>query len=463
MKRHLFLRFCFTLLFLVLAACQNIPTEPALSQPDLDDTARGGFDWQRFAGSEITVLIAEHPVTDGIREVLPEFEAATGIKVNIEALAEDLYFDRMELALRADQGVTDVYFQPMDSTAFTQWSAELIAPLTPYLDDATMTAEDYDLADFPAGFLAATEYPPGSDEAQNYGIPVSFEAYILFYNKDIVEQYLAGLVPETMDDLVAAAKQINEEADGEIAGALMRGIRSDTTMDTVTGMVYNRWGAEEAALPYNVWFAGDWATPRVTDERITAGLADYAGMMQAGPPNIQVIDWPDASLLFSQGRAAFFIDASLFGPGFEDETASAIAGKVGYAVLPPADAGDDSYTGHWMWGLGIAANAQNPDAAWFFIQWVTSKEIEPRIGAFHGGAARISTWDKAAYTASLNPDYVDTVLAAMQSSRTTVVFREGWKAFALEISDTIQKIYGGEHPAAATNSLQETFTNLVNE
>ena len=46
-------------------------------------------------------------------------------------------------------------------------------------------------------------------------------------------------------------------------------------------------------------------------------LAAYAGLLSAGPPNVLALDWPDASLLFQQGRAAFFIDASLFGPGFE--------------------------------------------------------------------------------------------------------------------------------------------------
>lgn len=460
---------------LFLAACQQAAPESAapVEEPEAPaeapeaeapaETTEEGFNWRRFEGSEVTVLISEHPVTDGMREVLPEFEEQTGIKVNIEALAEDLYFDRMELALRADQGVADVYFQPMDSTAFTQWSADLITPLSPYLNDPTMTADDYDLADFPAGFLSATEYPPGSADAENYGIPVSFEAYILFYNKDLVDQYLAGEIPATMDGLVEAAKRVNEEAGDDVSGALMRGIRSDTTMDTVTGMVFNRWGTEEAPLPYNLWFDGDWTNPRVVDERITQGLADYAGMMQAGPDNIQAIDWPDASLLFSQGRAAFFIDASLFGPGFEDESASAIAGKVGYAVLPPAAEGGESLTGHWMWGLGIPANAPNPEAAWYFIQWLTSKEIEPRVGAFHGGAARVSTWDNPAYTETLNAEYVDAVLEAMQTSRTTVVFREGWKEFALQISDSIQRMYAGEDPAAVTADLQETFINLVGE
>jgi multiple sugar transport system substrate-binding protein len=263
------------------------------------------FDWMRFAGSEITVLIAEHPVTNGIREVLPQFEEQTGIKVNIEALAENLYFDRMELALRAEEGVADVYFLPMDSTAFTQYSAGLIAPITPYLNDPTMTSPDYDFADFPAGFLAATEYPPDAEEKENYGVPVSFEAYILFYNKDLVDQYLDGQVPGTMDELVAAAREVSEESGGTVAGAVMRGIRSHTVMDTVTGMVYNAWGADEAPLPYNVWFEGDWTAPRLTDERVMTGLSHYAGMMSAGPANIQALDWPDASLLFQQGRAAF--------------------------------------------------------------------------------------------------------------------------------------------------------------
>ena len=103
------------------------------------------FDWQRFSGSTVTVLMPEHPVLTGIEAVLDNFEADTGITVNIESMAENLYFDRMELALRADQGVADVYFLPMDSTAFTQWSAGFIQPLSPYINDPSMTAADYDL------------------------------------------------------------------------------------------------------------------------------------------------------------------------------------------------------------------------------------------------------------------------------------------------------------------------------
>ena len=102
--------------------------------------ANGDIDWMQFAGSEITILMPEHPVLDGMRSVMDEFEAATGISVNVEALAENLYFDRMEVALRADEGVMDVYMVPMDSTAFTQWSNGLIHPLSPFINDDHMTS-----------------------------------------------------------------------------------------------------------------------------------------------------------------------------------------------------------------------------------------------------------------------------------------------------------------------------------
>ena len=424
--------------------------------------AQETFDWRRFAGSSITVIISEHPVTDGMRTVLDQFTAETGINVTIDAMAENLYFDRMELALRAPQGVADVYFVPMDSTAFTQWSNGLMKSLSPYLNDPTMTSPDYDLADFPEGFLVATQYPPGSPEAENYAIPVSFEAYILFYNKELVDQYLGGVVPQTMPELIAAAKTISEASGGTIAGAVMRGIRSHTIMDTVTGMVFNEVADElQMTLPGNIWFDGDWTAPRLTDPRIYTGLADYAGMMQAGPINIQALDWPDASLLFQQGRAAFFIDASLFGPGFEDEDNSLVAGITGYAPLPPRAEGAPSRTGHWMWGLGIPANAQNPDAAWYFIQWMTSKQVEPLIAALHGGAARMSTWENSAYTDTLNPEYVATVQEVMETSQTTVVFRENWSEYALAIVDVIQEVYAGADPAEAAQRAQDRILELV--
>lgn len=459
MKSRLFILITILIIVAMLSSCA--PKSTPTIQPTSIPTSVEGFNWRRFEGTEITLLLNEHPWTDGLRPVVKEFEDLTGIKVNLQPFAEDLYFDKMELALRSDKPVADVYFLPMDSTAYTQYSANLITPLTPYINDPSLTKADYDLADFPEGFRVTATYPPGDANAQLYGIPITFETYILFYNKDLVGKYLGGKVPATMDELLAAAQKISNEGNGQVYGAAMRGIRSDTIMDTLTGVVFNSWGNDPTPLPYNIWFDGDWKKPRVTDLRIVEGLSNYAGMMKAGPPNIQSIDWYDANQLFQQGKVAFFIDASLFGPGYEDPEKSQVVGKVGYAPLPKTAKG--SMTGHWMWGLGIPANSKNKEAAWYFIQWATSKDVEPRIGTKTGGAPRITTWDNSVYTSALNPDYVKAVKTAMQTSRPTAVFYEGWKEIAIMIVDAVQEMYGGKEPATACEDLQNKILQVTNK
>ncbi len=415
-----------------------------------------------YKGTEITLLLNQHPWTDGMTPFAKEFEDLTGIKTNVQSFSEDLYFDKMEQTVRAAQGTADVYFLPMDSTGYSQFGAGAIEPLTPYLNDPNKTSASYDLADFPNGFLEPGTYPPGDAAAQLYGIPISFETYILFYNKDLVDKYLGGKVPATMDELTAAAQKITDEAgkDG-IYGAVMRGIRSDTIMDTLSGVVFDAWGPDPAPPPYGLWFDGGWDKPRLTDPKIIAGLTNYAKMVKAGPPNALAIDWPDANTLFSQGKAAFFIDASLFGPSYEDPNASQVAGKVGYAVLPPVTAGGPSLTGHWLWGLGIPKNAPHKDAAWCFIQWATSKDLTARIGASTGGAPRMSAYNDPNYTGKLNPAYITTVSEAMKTSRTTVVFRENWKDGALAIVDLMLAIEQGQDPAAAAAKQNDVLKAAV--
>ena len=178
------------------------------------------MDWKAHSGKTITFLMSEHPVLKGIREVLPQFEKDTGIKVRVNALAEDVYFDKMEVALRAGKGVADVHFCPMDSTAFNQYLANLLEPLDGYIKNSNKTASNYDLGDFPDGFLQSTRFP-GGPGSNHYCIPASFESYILFYNKNHVNKYLGGKVPETFDDLILAAKKVKNASNGDVMGMVV--------------------------------------------------------------------------------------------------------------------------------------------------------------------------------------------------------------------------------------------------
>ncbi|MCY4259399.1 MAG: extracellular solute-binding protein [Rhodobacteraceae bacterium] len=425
-------------------------------------TALAEFAWDRFSGQSITVMMPEHPVTDGIRSALDRFESDTGIDVRLQTMAEDLYFDRMEVALRGSGGNSqmDVYFLPMDSTAYTQHTNGLVHSLQGFIDDPDLTAPDYNLADIPAGFLDSTKYNVNGSW-EHHGIPASFETYILFANMDHVNEYLGGKMPSTMDELIAAARKVKEDSGGNVAGAVLRGIRSDTLIDTITGFVNNSVGAADRTAPYNVWFDGDWSNPRMDNPDIVRGLANYAELMKAGPVNIQAMDWPDASQFFMAGGAAFFIDASLFAPGFENPDDSPIAGRIGYSVIPVDNDEGEPYTAHWQWGFGIPQNAANAEAGWLFIQYMSNEDNATTIGKLHGGAPRLATWQDPEYASSFPQAYVDAVAAAMPNSQTSVVQRAGWSEFALRIVDVIQEIYGGADPAEAGAAAQADFMTML--
>ena len=429
------------------------------SKPSDPIKSSGAFDWKRFDGTSINVMLNEHPWTTGVKAQLGEFTKLTGIKIKVQSYTEGLYFDKMEQAVRSSNP-PDVYMLPMDDFAATHYAANLMEPLTPYINSGSLTSADYNLGDFPDGLLAPGYFPSQAAGGKLYELPISTEAYILFYNKDLVNKYLNGVVPKSMAELIAAAKKITVEGKGNVFGSVMRGVRSDTPRDTMSGFVLNQWPKTRSIqAPYNVWFNGGWDKPILNDPDITRGVADYADLLSTGPANKFNIDWPDATSLFTQGKAAFFVDASVFGPGFEDPATSKIAGKVGYARMPKGTV--DGTTGVWSWSLALAKNGANKGAAWLFAQWATDTKMTAKLGAATGGAPRQSSAKDPAYTGALNADYVRVVQDAMSDARTTAVLRDGWKAGVYVIVDGMLAIAHGADPKTAMEAANNRMKQVI--
>ena len=445
----------------VTAALTSNCRKPLKSGPTPESgKTHNGVNWRQFAGEDLALCLNDHPWTQGLQPLLPEFEALTGLRLQVETSPEPEYFQRMEARLRTAEESLDVFFLPMDSTAYRLWQDDLLLPLKGFINNPRLTDRDYNLFDFPEGFRLAAMYPPEGPEPDLYGIPTTFEVYILFYNKDLVNRHLDGIVPKTMGELVQAASQINQAGQGNYYGAVMRGVLADTIIDTVTGIVLNSWGDQPAPLPYNLWFDQAWDQPRFVDPKIVQGLVTYAQLMQAGPPDIANLDWPEATRLFQAGKAAFYIDASLFGPSYERAETSAVVGKVGYTVLPRFEG--NSLTGHWLWGLGISRRSQKPEAAWLFVQWATSPEIEPKIAIATGGAPRFSSWlTPSEYTEATNIDFALAVQTAMRTSRPTAVLHPRWNQIAVAIVAAIHRIYEGTDATVAAQQLQATVQGLM--
>lgn len=441
---------------LALSSCAGMPGGNDSFDPG---SVQGTFDWQRFKGSTISVMLSEHPWSKGVAERLPEFEKQTGIKVELQSYTEDLYFDKMEQAVRSN-AAPDVYMLPMDDTVVSQHSAGLIEPLTPMLENSALTSPDYDFADFPRGLLDSSAFVDDKGVKQDYQIPIVTEAYILFYNKKLVAEHAGGRVPATMAELLDSARKITEAGKGGYFGSVMRGARTDTLRDTLTGVVLNQVPLDkQIQMPYNIWFDGSWDKPVLNDPYIVQGLSDYAELVKQGPANRLNIDWQDATSLFAQGKVAYYIDASTFGPMFEDASQSKIAGQVGYAVIPKGAV--DGSTATWSWGLNIAKNAANKGAAWYFMQWATDKSMTAYLGSLTGASPRLSSADDPVYTKPLNPQFVVAVKDALATSRTSTVQRDGWKAGAFVIVDAMIAIASGGDPTTVLTKANDAMKNAL--
>jgi multiple sugar transport system substrate-binding protein len=336
---------------------------------------------------------------------------------------------------------------PMDDTVVSQQSAGLIEPLTPFIENPALTDPAYDFADFPRGLIDSSTFPNSEGVNQDYQIPIVTEAYILFYNKLLVDQYAGGQAPASMAELIQSARQIPAAGGGDVFGSAMRGARTDTLRDTLTGVVLNQVPLDRPIeMPYNIWFDGSWDKPALSDPEIVQGMSDYAELAKQGPANRLNLDWQDTTSLFAQGKIAYYIDASTFGPMFEDPEQSKVAGNVGYAVIPPGKV--EGSTATWSWGLNIAAKAAHKSAGWHFVQWATGKDMTAYLGSLTGAAPRLSSAADPVYLDSLSPEFVEAVREALATSRTSTVQRDGWKAGAFVIVDAMIAIVGGADPEA---------------
>jgi sorbitol/mannitol transport system substrate-binding protein len=104
----------------------------------------------------------------------------------------------------------------------------------------------------------------------------------------------------------------------------------------------------------------------------------------------------------TQGKVAMWYDATS-AAGLLEANGSPVKGKLGYAPAPVerTDASGWLYT--WAWGIQKAS--RNPDKAWKFVSWASSKGYEQLVGETSGwsnvpAGKRASTYTNADYRSS---------------------------------------------------------------
>jgi multiple sugar transport system substrate-binding protein len=272
-----------------------------------------------------------------------------GIKVNLTFVAYEALHDKIVAAAPAgtyDTVLVDVI-----------WPAEFASKKM--IVDITDRFPESERSKIFAGALKTTEY-----DVRYYGVPWILDTKYFFYNKKMLGE--AGVSPpDTWDAVVGAARALKSKGVVEYplvwSWAQAEALICDYT--TLLGAYGGKFFDESGEPAFNSG-GGLEALEfmRMTlDEKLS------------NPASTESLE-EDVRRIISQGEAAMALNWTYMFALANDPNESQVAGQIDIAHTPKGPAGAPGVNGSM--GIAISNGSQNQDAAWKYIQFMTSQKIQ---------------------------------------------------------------------------------------
>jgi len=134
------------------------------------------FDWQKYKGKAIKLLLNKHPYTDAMLANIENFKKLTGLDVTYDVFPEDVYFDKVTTTLSSKSTAYDAFM----TGAYQTWQygpAGWLADLNEFIKDPAATSPDWNVADILPGLLHSDSWsgvpgePLGGPNAKQWALP----------------------------------------------------------------------------------------------------------------------------------------------------------------------------------------------------------------------------------------------------------------------------------------------------
>ncbi|MDX1417160.1 MAG: extracellular solute-binding protein [Candidatus Promineifilaceae bacterium] len=311
--------------------------------------------WHQHSGSR----------EEGLMEMIDEFNSTNPCGITIEAQNQGGYDeirDKMNASIGAGEAPAALIVGYQNDQAFYQLN-EGLADLNIYVDDEHWGLTEEEKADFFSGFFNQSVHPVFDN--QRLGFPPNRSIEVLYYNQTWLEELgFEGppATPEEFREMACAAA----EANGDGTGGYI--LRDDASGVAAWTLAFGGDVLDESGTAYN--YAND-----ATVEAMTF----LKGMLDDGCAYFFTEGFPNPEFA---GRRAIFTQGSSSGMSFYAGDVATVAEEEGrepdvwgVAAIPhtTADPVMNVYGGDIM----ITANTPEQElAAWQFIKWYTSPEIQ---------------------------------------------------------------------------------------
>lgn len=348
------------------------------------------MDWQQFSGTKLNVLGLEQAQAKGLKQLIPEFKKLTGIDVEITTMNQTNTMRKVAAELGGRSSTYDVVFVEGDRVPKFA-NAGLLEPLDGYFKDSTLTDPDVlALDDMIKATMDCFNY-----KGKQYAMPFFAACVMMYYRADIFKAKGVN-PPETLDDLIPAAKKIHSK---EMPFIAMRGQAGH----------HNIWHWSQFLYGYGGQYFKDFPNdlhPNLDTPEAVKATRVYADLLENySIPGAASATYDDVVIAMQQGRVAMVLEGAPLGARILDPKRSRVVGKVGFGVVPRGPKG--VFPPFTAQAYLINAASKHKKAAYLFLQWFTSFDTLKKVSliANHVAVTRKSLWNDADFIKKYNFDY----------------------------------------------------------
>ena len=335
-----------------------------------------------YAGTVLDVLFLDRPGYNAAIKMLPEFEAATGIKVNYttvpyeNALGEQV----RDFVAGGDLDIALIDLVWMGNFAENGW----IVPIDTFTKDPALADPELDMADFFPLVLNAF----GSWNGVTYGLPFDNYSGLMFYNACMLKDAGFDAPPATwaeLKDVYGPALTKN----GKYAFALQSKRNETQSADSFARMLW----------PFGGSFLNAEFKSNLNSPESQAGLQFRQDLMKYMPEGIVAYDHSEVVNALAQGDVAMLTEWSAFYSTLASPETSKLGDCLAVAPEPKGPAGRKPALGGFSLAVATQADDAEKAAGYLFIQWVTSKANAGKYLELGGVPARQSAYADPALAA----------------------------------------------------------------
>ncbi|MGT2756101.1 ABC transporter substrate-binding protein [Streptococcus ovuberis] len=345
----------------LLAACGSGTSDNSSSSSESQSNNSGK--------TELSYAIWDSNQEPGIRQIADQFEAQNpDIKVKIQVVNWDNYWTMLEAG--ATGGSLPDAFWMHSNEIYRYASNDMLLPLDDYLAKSKTAS----LSNFPDGLNAIYNI-----NDKQYALPKDFDTIGLWYNKKMFDEAGIAYPDETWDwdKLKEVAKKLTKD-DGSQYG-FGAGF---SNQEGFYNFIYQNGGQVLA----------DAKTSGYDDPKTVEALDYYFSFVKEKLSPVMTEDRKRAEA-FQNGQVAMGVFGSWNLSGFSSN--DYVKANADVAVLPKGPNGKRATIFNGL-GNAIAANTKHPEAAWKWVEYLSSKEAQEMqaklgvaISAYEGAA---QTW-----------------------------------------------------------------------